>query len=337
MFGLWYRVRDGTLSRVDFQREMRPLHARIGRLLRAGIRRQHAKTRHTCANILKVEDALWTFVTTEGVAPTNNAAERALHRAVLWRRRPVAQSVASSVGHPPAPGVFSPSACPLSSHLMVAGARACARRRSGLGVLLVARRGHASPSNRLTSDMGHLAAGHDGAVWQLTLPHLTSGTYSVFWTSESATDGHVMSSFYTFRVAPTGGADGAAPVTLGESRADLLRSLDAATVAAPYRWTFGDGTTALGHVVTHRYTRPGLYLVGVAGFNGQTRQWFPFDKALLRVVPPGQVIQSNLGYYGLRALDIAMSALMWIVDGGLVLLIVGVIISRQTTSAPRES
>jgi len=153
MFGLWYRVRDGTLSRVDFQREMRPLHARIGRLLRAGIRRQHAKTRHTCANILKVEDALWTFVTTEGVAPTNNAAERALHRAVLWRRRPVAQSVASSVGHPPAPGVFSPSACPLSSHLMVAGARACARRRSGLGVLLVARRGHASPSNRLTSDM----------------------------------------------------------------------------------------------------------------------------------------------------------------------------------------
>jgi len=189
----------------------------------------------------------------------------------------------------------------------------------------------------VTTDTGHLAAGHDGAVWQLTLPHLTSGTYSVFWTSESATDGHVMSSFYTFRVAPTGGADGAAPVTLGESRADLLRSLDAATVAAPYRWTFGDGTTALGHVVTHRYTRPGLYLVGVAGFNGQTRQWFPFDKALLRVVPPGQVIQSNLGYYGLRALDIAMSALMWIVDGGLVLLIVGVIISRQTTSAPRES
>jgi len=65
----------------------------------------------------------------------------------------------------------------------------------------------------VTTDTGHLAAGHDGAVWQLTLPHLTSGTYSVFWTSESATDGHVMSSFYTFRVAPTGGADGAAAVT----------------------------------------------------------------------------------------------------------------------------
>ncbi len=87
MFGLWYRVRDGTLSRMDFQREMRPLQVRIGRLLRAGARRQHAKTRHTCANILKVEAALWTFVTTQDVEPTNNAAERALRRAVLWRRR----------------------------------------------------------------------------------------------------------------------------------------------------------------------------------------------------------------------------------------------------------
>ncbi len=87
MFGVWYRVRDGTLSRVELQRQMAPLQTRIGRLLRAGTRRQHAKTRHTCANILKVEDALWTFVTTEGVAPTNNAAERALRRAVLWRRR----------------------------------------------------------------------------------------------------------------------------------------------------------------------------------------------------------------------------------------------------------
>ncbi len=87
MFGLWYRVRDGTLSRAEFQREMRPLQARIGRLLRMGTRREQAKTRHACANILKREAALWTFVAVENVAPTNNAAERALRRAVLWRRR----------------------------------------------------------------------------------------------------------------------------------------------------------------------------------------------------------------------------------------------------------
>jgi hypothetical protein len=47
----------------------------------------HAQTRHTCANLLKLEPALWTFVRVEGVEPTNNHAERCLRRAVLWRRR----------------------------------------------------------------------------------------------------------------------------------------------------------------------------------------------------------------------------------------------------------
>ncbi len=121
----------------------------------------------------------------------------------------------------------------------------------------------------------------------------------------------------------------AAPVRLDESRVDLLRSLASATVAAPYRWTFGDGTAALGHAVTHLYARPGLYLIGVEGFDGQTRRWFTFDKALLRVVPPGQMLQSNLGYYGLRALDIGMSSLGWVVDAALILLIGAAVRGRR--------
>jgi transposase len=40
-----------------------------------------------CANVLDVEVALWTFVTIDGVEPTNNHMERLLRRAVLWRRR----------------------------------------------------------------------------------------------------------------------------------------------------------------------------------------------------------------------------------------------------------
>src|SRR5919199_4520032 len=59
---------------------------------------------------------------------------------------------------------------------------------------------------QVTTDTGHLAPGHHGELWELWLPWLPAGTYSVFWTSESATDGHVMSSFYTFRIAPSGGA-----------------------------------------------------------------------------------------------------------------------------------
>jgi transposase len=88
MFQLWHRVRDGTLSRPDFQTAMQPIQARVGELLREGANLASCdKTRRTCANILKLEVALWTFVRVEGVEPTNNAAERGLRRAVLWRRR----------------------------------------------------------------------------------------------------------------------------------------------------------------------------------------------------------------------------------------------------------
>ena len=45
-----------------------------------------AKTVRTCRQLLKVEPALWLFVTVEGLEPTNNAAERAIRPAVLWRR-----------------------------------------------------------------------------------------------------------------------------------------------------------------------------------------------------------------------------------------------------------
>jgi transposase len=87
MFGLWHRVRDGTLSRCDFQTAMQPIQARVRDLLGEGAALTCDKTRRTCGNILKLEVALWTFVRVEGVEPTNNSAERRLRRAVLWRRR----------------------------------------------------------------------------------------------------------------------------------------------------------------------------------------------------------------------------------------------------------
>ena len=55
--------------------------------MRRGARCEQKKTRRTCANILKVECSLWTFLRVEGVEPTNNVAERGLRRAVLWRRK----------------------------------------------------------------------------------------------------------------------------------------------------------------------------------------------------------------------------------------------------------
>ncbi len=86
-FDLWHRIRDGTLSRSDFQIAMQPIQKDIHCLLQIGTHVAHQKTRKTCQNILKVEPAWWTFVLQDGVEPTNNAAERALRRGVIWRRR----------------------------------------------------------------------------------------------------------------------------------------------------------------------------------------------------------------------------------------------------------
>ncbi len=44
------------------------------------------KARGFCRDLLNTWPALWTFVAIAGVEPTNNAAERALRPAVLWRK-----------------------------------------------------------------------------------------------------------------------------------------------------------------------------------------------------------------------------------------------------------
>lgn len=87
LFMWWYRVRDGTLAWADFQVAMQPLMARVKILLQEGMAGADAKAQGTCRNLLTREAALWTFVWEPGVEPTNNAAERPLRRAVLWRRR----------------------------------------------------------------------------------------------------------------------------------------------------------------------------------------------------------------------------------------------------------
>jgi transposase len=56
-------------------------------LLHIGTFVKHVITRRTWQNIIKVERALWTFVDQEGLEPTNNTAERALRRGMIWRRR----------------------------------------------------------------------------------------------------------------------------------------------------------------------------------------------------------------------------------------------------------
>ena len=86
MFELWHRVRDKTLTRRTFQHRMKPIEKRILRLLRKAQLRAETRTAGMAREILDRRNYLWTFVDTDGVEPTNNAAERAIRPAVLWRK-----------------------------------------------------------------------------------------------------------------------------------------------------------------------------------------------------------------------------------------------------------
>jgi transposase len=86
MFHYWHRVRDGTLAPASFRTYMQPIRQEVERLLEAGQTCGVPKTEGMCREILRLRQALWTFVRHPEVEPTNNAAERAIRPAVLWRK-----------------------------------------------------------------------------------------------------------------------------------------------------------------------------------------------------------------------------------------------------------
>ncbi len=88
LFAMWYKVRDGTRTRRWLSKQIDEwLRAEVQSLLERGAACDCAKTAGVCAEIVKLEPALWTFARREGVEPTNNAVERALRPAVLKRKR----------------------------------------------------------------------------------------------------------------------------------------------------------------------------------------------------------------------------------------------------------
>ena len=87
IFAAWYRFRTGAIDRPILLLELSPLQTELRQALEAGLEPPHAVVAGTlCANLLDSWSALWTFARIDGVEPTNNAAERALRPAVLWRK-----------------------------------------------------------------------------------------------------------------------------------------------------------------------------------------------------------------------------------------------------------
>jgi transposase len=86
LFKHWANYRDGTISRVALQRRMAPVRYTVERLLLRGIQSGNRSLLGMCRELYEHRAWLWGFVRHEGVQPTNNASERALRHAVIWRK-----------------------------------------------------------------------------------------------------------------------------------------------------------------------------------------------------------------------------------------------------------
>jgi transposase len=86
VFEAWHLFRGGGCDRATLQQRLDGPARRLEWWLRKGRRCADAKTVTFCENVLELLPALWRFVVTDGVEPTNNHAERLLRRGVLWRK-----------------------------------------------------------------------------------------------------------------------------------------------------------------------------------------------------------------------------------------------------------
>lgn len=85
VFERWRCFREGTLERDALKQGMRKIQASFRRLVERGAESINRKVAGLCRNLLKLWRSLWTFLDEE-VELTNNTAERALRKAVLWRK-----------------------------------------------------------------------------------------------------------------------------------------------------------------------------------------------------------------------------------------------------------
>jgi transposase len=86
LFHWWHKYRDGEMAWSTFLGYARPIRWGVRQALSRGASCSSEKTAATCRSLLEGEEHLWTFLRVQGVEPTNNAAERALRHAVLWRK-----------------------------------------------------------------------------------------------------------------------------------------------------------------------------------------------------------------------------------------------------------
>ena len=87
IFANWNELKDGKLTRAEFQERMAPVRKHVEAALERAAAAKIRGVSGSCADMLDHRDAFWNFVDKPSVEPTNNHAELALRSFVLWRKR----------------------------------------------------------------------------------------------------------------------------------------------------------------------------------------------------------------------------------------------------------
>lgn len=86
LFEHWANYRDGTIRWAALVRRMAPVRRAVERFLLRGMGSGNRSLVGMCRELYEHRTWLWTFTRQPGVEPTNNASERALRHAVIWRK-----------------------------------------------------------------------------------------------------------------------------------------------------------------------------------------------------------------------------------------------------------
>jgi transposase len=86
IFSCWHAFREGAISRPELLNATVLMRARMKRYCTANLNSPDAELRTRAKRTLDNWPHLFTFLTHEGVEPTNNAAEQAIRAAVQWRK-----------------------------------------------------------------------------------------------------------------------------------------------------------------------------------------------------------------------------------------------------------
>lgn len=86
LFKYWRQYKAGKIKWKTFQKYALPIRKEVQYLLLRGRWSKSKKLVGFCQGLHKHREHLWTFTRIQGIEPTNNAAERALRPAVIYRK-----------------------------------------------------------------------------------------------------------------------------------------------------------------------------------------------------------------------------------------------------------